>query len=342
MQEHNQYRTARRRPDDCGETSDALGRHCQLQSHDLKNTRDLRTLLLDAAYVLQAQPELTDAHIYLHNCALAKNRVEMEVDQFRKITRPNIAGRVVLHDIRATAGQRDMLAVEGTSAVRDISRKPTTASQEAVLAYLLQRQLQSLPGVSISTIAAETKASLPTIYAVLNTYAHCIEKDPEDKTLRLRNFSQSDWFNWMQRTNQLSSAYFIDRSGTPRSANRLAKELARLRRDDLAVGGLMGALHHLPALDATNSPQLDILVHGTPRTDLSFITELDPGLERYKGRAELAHVVVHFIDRPAALFVHQVGQNWGALPDCIANMHKAGLTHQVNDALQLLLQGKTP
>ncbi|WP_197034987.1 hypothetical protein [Herbaspirillum sp. RV1423] len=342
MQEQNPYRTVRRNPDDYSEVSDALGRHFQLRSHDLKNTRDLRTLLLDAAYELQAQPDLTDAHIYLHSCTLAKKRVEIEVEQFKRITQPHIAGRIMLHDIRATAQHSERLAMDGASTVSDPFRKPTTASQEAVLAYFLQRHLQSLPGVSISTIAADTKASLPTIYKVLNTYDHCIEKDPEDKTLRLHYFAQSDWLHWIQRTNQLSSAYFIDRSGAPRSANRLAKELARLQRDDLAVGGLMGALHHLPTLDATNSPQLDILVHGTRRTDLSFITEIDPGLERYKGRTEMAHVVVHFIDRPASLFVYQDGQNWGALPDCIANMQKAGLTHQVNDALQLMKQGQKP
>lgn len=346
MQEHHQYRAARRKPDDYSEITDAQGRHFQMQSHDLKNTRDLRTLLLDAAYELQAQAKaqakFTDAHIYLHNCTLAKKRVEMEVDQFKRITLPSIAGRITLHDIRATAQQRGILVMEGAFPAGNSSRKPTTASQEAVLAYLLQRHLQSLPGVSISTIASQTKASLPTIYKVLNAYGHCIDRDPQDKTLGLRFFAQSDWLNWIQRSNQRSSAYFIDPSGTPRSANRLAKELARLRRDDLAVGGLMGALHHLPALDATSSPQLDVLVHGTPRTDLSFITEMDPGLERYKGRAEMAHVVVHFIDRPAALFVRQDGQNWGALPDCIANMHKAGLTHQVNDALQLLQQGQKP
>lgn len=342
MPEQNQYRTVGRRPDGYSEMTDALGRHFQLQSYDLKNTRDLRALLLDAAYELQAQADLTDAHIYLHSCTLAKKRVAMEVDQFKRIARPNIAGRMLLHDIRATAQQGEVLDLNGSPPVSYLARKPTTASQEAVLAYLLQRLLQSLPGVSLSTIAADTKASLPTIYKVLNTYDHCIEKDPEDKTLRLRHFSQSDWLHWIQRTNQLSSAYFIDRSGTPRSANRLAKELARLQREDLAVGGLMGALHHLPALDATSSPQLDILVHGTRRTDLSFITEIDPGLEPYEGRTEMAHVVVHFIDRPASLFVHQDGQNWGALPDCIANMQKAGLTHQVNDALQLISLGQKP
>lgn len=329
------YQTVRRKPETYGETTDTLGRHLQLQSHDLKNTRDLRTLLLEAAYELQAQPDLADAHVYLFGCTLAKKRVDMEVEQFKSIAHPHIAGRILVHDVRSER-QSQQLAMERPQLVSEPTRKPSTASQEAVVAYLLQRHLKTLPGVSIGTIAAETKASLPTIYKVLKTYEHCIDKDPEDKSLRLRYFAQNDWLYWILRTNQLSSVYFIDRSGSPRSGKRLAKELARLQREDLAIGGLMGALHHLPALDATSSPQLDILVHGTRRADLSFITEMDPGLERFEGRTEMAHVVVHFIDRPAPLFEYRGGQNWGSLPDCIANMQKAGLTHQVNDALQLI------
>ena len=71
MQVKNQYRTVSRRPD-YSEMSDALGRHLQLQSYDLKNTRDLRTLLVDVAFQLLGQPDHADAHIYLHNCTLAK------------------------------------------------------------------------------------------------------------------------------------------------------------------------------------------------------------------------------------------------------------------------------
>ena len=257
MQKMNQYRTVRRGPDDYSEMSDALGHHFQLQSHDLKNTRDLRTLLLDAAYQLQAQPDLTDAHIYLHSCTLAKKRVELEVEQFKRITKPHISGRIMLHDIRATALQGERLAVDGASPASDPFRTPTTASQEAVLAYLLQRHLQSLPGVSISTIAVETKASLPTIYKVLNAYGHCIEKDQEDKTLRLSHFAQSDWLYWIQRSNQLSSVYFIDRSGAPRSANRLTKELARLQRDDLAIGEGLHGCAACEIFDAGGAPSVE-------------------------------------------------------------------------------------
>ena len=339
MQEKNPFRTVSRSPGS-SEMSDALGHHFQFQSYDLKNTRDLRTLLVDAASQLMGQPDHADAHIYLHNCTLARRRVEMEVEQFKSITQPHIGRRIHLHDRRTNAQQSERRALDVDLSVGDLSRRPTTASQEAVMAYLLQRHLQFLPGVRISTIAGETGASLPTIYKAINTHGHCIVKDPDNKTIRLRHFAQSDWLYWIQRANRLSSVSFIDRSGTPRSANRLARELARLKREDLAVGGLMGALHHLPALDATSSPQLDILIHGTRRADLSFITEIDSGLERYTGRKEKADVVVHFIDRPASLFVREDGQHWGSLPDCLAHLQKAGLTHQVKDALRLINQGQ--
>jgi hypothetical protein len=332
-----QLRTARRNPNVYSDTTDERGRHLHLQSDGLKNTRDLRSLLLDAAYELQARPDLADTHIHLFRCTLAKKRVEIEFEQFKRIAQPQVGQRIFVHDerVKAHSNQSDSERLQALAP----PRPPTTASQEAVIANLLCRQLQRLPGVSIADIAAETKASIPTIYKVLNTYAHCIDKDPEDRTIRLSYFSQKDWEFWMQRTNQLSSVYFIDRSGAPRSATRLAKELAKLQRDDLAIGGLMGAIHHLPALDATIPPQLDILVHGTRRADLGFIKEIDPGLEPFTGREETANVVVHFIDRPQSLFERRDGQQWGSLPDCIANMQKARLTPQVNDALQLIRGG---
>ena len=308
----------------------------QLHAHDLKNTRDLRTLLLEAAYALLERPAVTEVHVYLHHCTLAKKRVAMEFEQFKRIALPIIAKRIHLHDTRLPDAYKMVLSGDAAGAASVHARKPSTASQEAVIAYLLHRHLESLPGVSVSTIAEQTQASLPTIYKVLKTFAQCLEKDPEEKTLRLRSFGQDDWRHWILRSNKLSSVYFVDRSGAPRSASRLAKSLAQLKREELAIGGVIGALHHLPALDATASPQLDILVHGTRRSDLSFVTEIDPGLELHDGRPDIAHVVVHFIDRPASLFERHVGQLWGSLPDCIANMQKAGLTHQVNDALRLL------
>ena len=68
----------------------------QLHSHDLKNTRDLRTLLLEAAYALLERPAVSDTHVYLHHCTLAKKRVAMESEQLKRIALPKIAQRIHL------------------------------------------------------------------------------------------------------------------------------------------------------------------------------------------------------------------------------------------------------
>lgn len=326
----------RRSPVDFQETRTQDGLHLRVVSQDLRNTRDLRSLLLETAYELQGRTDMAEAHIILERCQLARGGVEAEFEQFLGIAARAIRSRIQLHLNPSSVQTPGLQSLEQPSRPVSYSATPKSANQEAVIAYLLHRYLNGLPGLDVKTIAAHTQSSIPTVYKALHSFAHCITKNMEDKTLRLSSFSTTDWLRWMERSNRLSSVYFIDVSGIPRSSARLGKELKRLQRDDLAIGGLMGALHHLPGLDATVAPQLDILLHGTVRSDLSFIQEIDPGLELHRGRPELASVVVHFVDHPQSLFVQSGGQNWGSLPDCIANMHKAKLTHQVGDAVQIV------
>ena len=120
---------------------DEQGGRLQLHSHDLKNTRDLRTLLLQAAYALLEHPRGIDVHIYLHHCTLAKKRVAMEFEQFKRIALPKIAHRIHLHDTRLPDEQKMALYGGGGNGASEHARKPSTASQEAVVAYLLQRYL---------------------------------------------------------------------------------------------------------------------------------------------------------------------------------------------------------
>lgn len=306
----------------------------QFPSHGLRNTRDLHTLLLEAAYALQAHPELDSVDIALWDCALSNSAVQREVEQFRAICRPPVARRLRVLDSRTGLSAQGQPAAMGMQP-KTASSIPTQASQEAVMVTLLQRYVRSLPGLTMDTLVEVTGASVPTVYQALRRYANCLApRNRDDKMIRVQAFSRTDWREWMARNNRLSSVSFVDRSGAPRSATRLSKGLARLQRDDLAIGGLMGAMHHLPALDATAAPFLDILVHGTARSDLSFIEQIDPGLRRSRDPHEPAHVVVHFVDRPRSLFVREDGQNWGSLPDCIANMQRARLAHQVEDAIR--------
>lgn len=326
---------ARKRPQAYIEVHDGDTQKLVFHSYALQNTRDLRSLMLDAAYALQERPDAIRAQIALQDCTLSKGTVEREVDQFLATCRPPLARRLQVLDLRlGTAAS--LLATPSNDAQRALAAcKPNMASQEAVIATLLQRHIRSQAGLTIDELVAETGASIPTVYQAIRRYEHCIApRNQEDKTIRIKSFSRTAWKEWIERSNRLASLYFIDRSGAPRSATRLAKNLASLQRDDLAVGGLLGTMHHLPALDATAAPHLDILIHGTPRSDLSFIEQIDPGLKMSKDPREPAHVVLHFVDRPQSLFVREGGHNWGSLLDCIANMQRARLTHQVNDAIE--------
>ncbi len=308
------------------------------QSYDLKNTRALRSLMLDAAYALNKRPDAANAQIALHNCYLALDSIQRETEQFIAVCAPQIANRLHLVDLRQPSSATSLA---NTLADQEQARKPTQASQEAVIGALLQRYITHQPGLPFDELLKQTGASTPTVYQAIKRYAHCIApRNSHDKRISLHSFTRNDWNDWMQRSNRLASVYFIDRSGSRRSAIRLAKDLARLQRNDLAVGGLMGAMHHLPAIDATAAPHLDILLHGTPRSDLSFIEQIDPGLKMTKDLGDAAHVVVHFIDRPKTMFETQDGINWGSLPDCMANMQRARMTHQVDDAINLIQQGR--
>jgi hypothetical protein len=321
-----------------------VGDHQELifEAQALKNTRDLRTLMVEAAFALQKSPEIYSAHIAVQESStLSQYAIQREREQFLAMCQPHIAARLHIVDLRVKAPIVPDRAHEALRRHLDASqhRKPAKASQEAVIATLLQRYLHGQPGLSMDELVEQSGAGLATVYLAITRYQHCIERGTQgNRPFRLHSFSSNDWMQWIERSNRLSSVYFIDRSGTPRSATRLAKGLARLQRDDLAIGGLMGAMHHLPAIDATAAPHLDILLHGSPRSDLSFIEEIDPGLKLTKDPHDPAHVVVHFIDRPQSLFERDNDHNWGALPDCIANMQRARQTHQVADAIALIAQ----
>ena len=109
----------------------------------------------------------------------------------------------------------------------------------------------------------------------------------------------------------------------------------KLGRDELAIGGVMAALHHYPGLDITGSPRLDILLYGTHHADLSFMQEIDPGLVR-DDSAKYPKVVVHFTNRQESYFEAAGGQVWADPLDCLVHMWHAGLMHQVEDFVEHL------
>jgi len=310
----------------------------------ISTARELRTLLLDAAYSLPAASS-EGFLILLFKSLLSKGRLADEMAAFRSIVRPDIAHRV---DVRAMASLEELAQLEfmGLDITQlrervreELSMKPRSASREVVVGMLLHRWLSLEDPIRLPELAAAAGASLPTVYkAIESIRPECLMR-ADGKRVGISRFAAGDWKKWLDVVSGGPKARFVDRSGSPRSPEKLARKMFDQGRKDVAVGGVLGARHILPGLDLVSAPHLDILVHGGPNTDLSFVQDLDPGLVRDDTQTSRSHVVVHYINRPVSLFRLEGPAVWGDLLDCMANLWAAGLTHQVEDIIKSVAPG---
>lgn len=316
----------------------------------MRTARDLRSLLLDAAYTLK-----DDAGTFLallFKCGFTPERLASELAEFKAVVRPEVADRVHVRAIDQPQALGDVLrgyvGADQLSALRERIKAastglPTSSSREDVQFLLLWRWVHGLPPIKTAELAAQCGASFPTVSAAIKVLPECDVLRTRDRQVALKSFSPEAWQKWLNKSAQAPTVRFVDRSGAPRSPDKLARALSAMDLKDVAIGGVLGAMHHDPALDITGAPRLDLLIHGTPHADLSFIERLDPGLVRDEAASVQAHVVVHFTNRPESHFEVQEGRVWADGLDCLVQLWQAGLTHQVEDLIShLTRQAKQP
>lgn len=311
----------------------------------MRTARDLRSLLMDAAYSLKANNEQTVLCL-LFKSGFSSKRLRQEVAQFQAVVKKDLGRRIQVYALKSPADLMLVLPsgmdVEALQAcvTQALSGKPKTSSREAVVGQLLHRWINQLPPVTVAELAGLSGASIPTVYAALTTLEPSSLQSDEERGLSLAGFSADAWQQWLSRSAQRPTAKFVDRSGSPRSPEKLARQLIKLGRSDVAIGGVLGAKYHFSGLDITAAPFLDIVVHGTPHTDLTFIEQLDPGLERDDSLDAHGHVIVHFANRPHSLFVIKNAAVWADVLDCLVHLWDAQLIHQVEDLIQHIAPGR--
>jgi hypothetical protein len=313
----------------------------------MRTARDLRSMLLDAAYALTGSEQKAFLGL-LFKSRFSSRRLRQEMAQFQAVVREDVGQRVHLLALESPSDLRHALPSSLHALELDelqirvaeaLSGKPKTSSREAVVGVLLHRWINQLAPVKVPELAALSGASTPTVYAALTALdPACLQRD-EDRRLSLSGFSATAWQRWLTTSTDSPRAKFTDRSGSPRSPDKLARQLLKLGRQDVAIGGVLGAKHHFPGLDITAAPYLDVVVHGTQHTDLSFIGQLDPGLVRDDSAAAHGHVIVHFVNRPHSLFEMAEGAVWANVLDCLVNLWDADLTHQVEHLINHIAPG---
>lgn len=309
----------------------------------MRTARDLRSLLLDATYALK-----NDGGAYLallFKCGFTAERLAREIEDFKGVVRPEVADRVRLlaidHRQELGAALRGYVDADQSNELAErilhaAIGSPTASSREAVQFLLLWRWLHVLPPIKTVELAAQCGASAPTVSAAIKDIPAREVMRTRDRRVALQSFSPASWQKWLTKSSEAQTVKFVDRSGSPRSPEKLARILSAMALHNVAIGGVLGAMHHYPALDITGAPRLDIVIHGTPHADLSFIERLDPGLQREDSPEGRAHVVVHFTNRPESHFEVREGFIWADALDCLVHMWKAGLTHQVEDFISHL------
>lgn len=307
----------------------------------IRTARDLRFLLLEAAYSLSGD-EHPSCLCLLFKCGLTKRRLAQELEQFQGVLKPEVGRRIQVHALKSPADLAHVVPLASDAASlaalqaqvgQVLLGKPKSSSREAVVGMLLHRWFQNLSPLRLPELAAISGASLPTTYAAVKTLdPMCLARDDE-RGISLQDFTAQAWQHWLTACATAPSAKFIDRSGSPRSPQKLAQQLSKLGRQDLAIGGVLGAKHHFPGLDMTAAPHLDIVVHGNLHTDLSFVAQLDPALVRDDAAKGQAHVIVHFLNRPNSLFEMKDGFVWADVLECLVNLWDAGFIHQVENLI---------
>ncbi len=307
----------------------------------MRTARDLRAMLLNAAYSLVGRDSATVLCLHFNN-GFASRRLKREKEQFRTVVRENLAGRVAVHPLESPAELRDILpgmpsedmAALEAEVTAAVAGKPRSSSQEAVVGTLLHRWIKQLPPLSLPDLASAAGASLPTVYSAIKTIEPSSLQRDDERRVSLAGFSAEAWQRWLSISTDRPVIRFTDHSGTPRSPEKLARQLDKLGRSDVAVGGVLGAKHHFPGLDVTAAPYLDLVLHGSPHADLSFIQQLDPGLVRDDASDAHAHVRLHVVNRPYSLFEEENGTVWADVLECMVNLWDAQLHHQVEHLIR--------
>ena len=186
--------------------------------------------------------------------------------------------------------------------------------------------------------------SYPTVAKALERPESVVQRG-SDRSVELSRFPREEWSRLVAgAAESRSTVRFVDASGQPRSAEALLEPVKRLRRQDVAIGGVIGARHHHPRLDLVGAPRLDRSVHCPENAlDLTFVGEIDPALQRQTQDAgRPASLVVHCVRRRESLFALDAdGLAWTDPVECLLDLHEARLEQQAEEFVQFFAARRT-
>jgi hypothetical protein len=207
-----------------------------------------------------------------------------------------------------------------------------------VLKILVHQWLTSGSAVTTNWLVEVSGFSYPTVANALGRLGSLIERE-SDRRVRLRWFPREEFARLVAVSDRVRNTIrFADRSAEPRSPEAHLRRLEKLRPPNLAIGGVLGAVHYYPDLDLIGVPRLDLSVYDSKHQfDLGFVEKLDPALARVDDPLEPATVVVHQVRQAESMFTkREGGLMWADPVDCLLDLHEAHLDAQATQFLKAL------
>lgn len=282
-------------------------------------------------------PELR-ALLVLDRPGVGPDRIAEEERQAAAVLRPGVGGRIRvvvvrdpgLHDFPQDLGPavRDAVAraISGSERVRRTAPDRGHASL-AVLHVLLDRWVRAGGPMHANELMAAVGCSYPTVAAALDEVREDLVRH-RDRRVELARWPRQAWSRYLSVQERVRrTERYVDRSGTPRAASDLARRLVRLGRSDIAIGGVLGAAHHVEALDVVGTPTLALTIHDPEGTATSeFVQRLDPALARVESAQHAPTLVVHRQRlRRFLAMSKEKGAPWADPVECLLDLHEAGL-----------------
>ena len=312
-----------------------------------KGVSALRDLRDGLAQLTRAIVESPSAHGYLvlMDARLSAETVTGEVHGFKSALRPEIAGRlhVVVTGARAIPecpadlplSLRERLEQDQNAlpALQTILPRPQPQA-EVVRVLLLQWLAHSGPVTSV-WLAETVGCSYRTVAAAIASLGSAIRRN-RDRSVELAFFPPEAWRSLVAMTQATrATVLYADKSGQARSPEYLAQKVLGLMRDDVAIGGVLGALKYCPALDIVGAPRLDVCLHapGSSAQPLP-VDMLDPALVGITTADEPVRLAVHYLRRRTSFFSTDAeAGRWADPVECLLDLHEARLDAQATQLL---------
>ena len=314
-----------------------------------KAIRQVRDALVKLIKRLVQSPDKS-AYLVLIDPQISRASLEDELNNLKAAMRSEVAGR--LHLVVVVQQRIEGLPANiSPSDIELLNQKieesavafaplPRPDMQSEVLKVLIHQWALDQGAMTFDWLSNTVGCTYRTVANMVEALGPAIDRST-DQGIKLKYFPRQAWAQFMARSRKSrATADYVDRSGQPHSPESLVKRLMSLDRDEVAVGGVLGASHYYPKLDMVSAPRLDLSVHVRGKhADLEFVGQLDPGLERVDVDDRPTPLVLHFVRRKESLFSKDdKGILWADPIECLADLQEARLDQQATEFESYLLK----